>query len=119
MRYLIDVVDTRLNGDGRRDLDTAWLPENVRSFRPSCPNCSPEVLLDPGSRPCSFYNCPRLPTQLQVTCDICVYDFLADNGTVKCDHNTCETARRLKANVPTYRAWLRLLEEEHHIKAGF
>ena len=101
-----------------RDRDTPWLPEEVRNFRPRCPNCSPEVLLASWSRPCSFYDCPGLPSQLQVTCNICVYDFFADDGTVKCDLNTCETARRLKANVPTYRAWLRMLEEERRITAG-
>lgn len=88
------------------------LPEEVRDFRPQCPNCSPERVLQSDSRPCSFYDCPGLPEQLEVTCPICVYDFNADQGTVKCDHNTCETALRLKANVPTYRTWLQLLEEE-------
>jgi len=88
------------------------LPEEVRSFRPQCPNCSPEVVLESGSRPCSFYDCPGLPAQLEVTCPTCVYDFYADEGTVKCDHDTCEMALRLRANVPTYRAWLKLLADE-------
>lgn len=114
----MDVANTKLDGNWRRDVDTAWLPEEVRSFWPRCPNCSPEVLLDPWSRPCSFYDCPGLPSQLRVTCDICVYDFFVDDGTVKCDHDTCDTARRLKANVPIYRAWLRLLEQEGHFMRG-
>lgn len=111
----MDMAGTKLEQNRRRDVDRAALPEEVRNFRPRCPNCNPEVLLDPLSRPCSFYNCSGLPSQLRVTCDICLYDFFADDGTIKCDHNRCGTARRLKANVPIYRAWLRLLEEERLI----
>jgi len=79
------------------------LPLAVRSFRPKCPGCNPNAA---GARPCSFYDCPGLPTELRVTCDLCMYDFVADSGQVKCDHTTCETALRLKANVSTYEAWL-------------
>ena len=95
-----------------QDDDTVRLPEDVRDFRPECPNCNPQIVLDPAARPCSFYDCPGLPPQLQVTCNVCVYDFAADEGTARCDHDTCETALHLKANVPIYRAWVRLLQEE-------
>ena len=110
------LANIKLDGNAKWDVDPAWLPEEVRNFRPRCPNCSSPVVLDLRSRPCSFYNCPGLPVRLQVTCDICVYDFFGDAGTIKCDHDTCETARRLKANVPIYRAWLRLLDEEGHVR---
>lgn len=92
--------------------DLLLLPEEVRRFRPRCPNCSPDVVLEPSSRPCSFYDCPGLPTRLKVTCDICMFDFSIGEGTVKCDHATCPTAQTLKANVPVYRGWLRLLVDE-------
>jgi len=41
-----------------------------------------------------------------------MYDFAAEDGQVKCDHATCETAARLKGNVETYRTWLHLMEDE-------
>ncbi len=90
----------------------ADLPATVRRFRPKCPGCTPATVTQPGARPCSFYNCPGLPDELRVVCDICVYDFAAGDGQVKCDHRTCETALRLRGNVTTYRRWLRLLESE-------
>ncbi len=98
-------------------LSSKSLPESVRVFRPQCPNCNPDVVLEEGSRPCSFYDCPGLPAELKVTCDMCMYDFAADDGQVKCDHSTCETALRLKGNVPVYRAWLELLEAERQARA--
>lgn len=82
------------------------LPPAVRTFRPTCPGCVPTR---PDTRPCSFYDCPGLPQELEVTCELCMYDFAADDGQVKCDHSTCPTALRLRANVPIYRAWLDLL----------
>ena len=69
-------------------------------------------VIEPGARPCSFFDCSGLPKELEVTCSICVYDFAADDGQVKCDHDTCETAVRLKKNVETYKTWLRLIEAE-------
>jgi hypothetical protein len=41
-----------------------------------------------------------------------MFDFAANDGQVKCDHNTCETASRLKRNVKYYRAWIELLKAE-------
>ncbi len=90
----------------------AELPPDVRAFRPRCPGCTPKVVTAPGARPCSFYDCPGLPGQLRVSCDLCMFDFLAEDGQVKCDHSTCPTAARLRGNVETYRAWLQLLEAE-------
>jgi hypothetical protein len=88
------------------------LPAAVRGFRPTCPGCTPATVTQPGALPCSFYDCPGLPDELRVVCDICVYDFAAEDGQVRCDHSTCETALRLQSNVTTYRKWLRLLEFE-------
>lgn len=88
------------------------LPESVRHFRPNCPGCMPTKLAAEGARPCSYYDCPGLPEELKVTCDTCMFDFVAEDGQVKCDHSTCETARRLRKNAHTYRAWLHLLEVE-------
>lgn len=93
-------------------VDIALLPDSVRNFRPRCPGCHPSNLASPGYRPCSFYDCPGLPAELRVTCDLCLYDFAADEGQVKCDHATCPTAARLRANVPTYRAWVTMLLDE-------
>ena len=92
------------------DLET--LPEIVRRFRPNCPGCTPEKATAPGAKPCSFYDCPGLPRELEVTCDTCMYDFAAQDGQVKCDHDTCDTALRLKANVETYETWLQLIRAE-------
>jgi hypothetical protein len=94
------------------ELDFTTLPEAVRLFRPNCPGCTPATVTGPNARPCSFYDCAGLPTELEVTCNLCMYDFAADDGQVKCDHATCETARRLKRNVTTYRAWVRLIQQE-------
>lgn len=88
------------------------LPDVVRAFRPKCPGCTPARVTELGARPCSFYDCPGLPEELEVTCRICIYDFAAEDGQVKCDHDTCETAIRLRKNVDTYKMWLRLLEAE-------
>jgi nitrite reductase/ring-hydroxylating ferredoxin subunit len=93
-------------------IGVAELPDAVRAYRPRCPGCSPQKATAEGARPCSYYDCPGLPPELQVTCNLCMYDFSADDGQPTCDHSTCETARRLKGNVPTYRAWLQLLRQE-------
>ena len=90
----------------------ADLPEAVREFRPHCPGCTPDATTDEHARPCSFYDCPGLPSELRVTCDTCMYDFAAADGQVSCDHDTCETARWLHGNVATYRRWVEMLREE-------
>ncbi len=90
----------------------AALPDAVRRFRPKCPGCTPARVTRPDARPCSFYDCSGLPKELEVTCDLCMYDFATDDGQIKCDHDTCEAAVRLKQNVETYKAWVRLLEAE-------
>ena len=87
-------------------LDPANLPESVRAFRPTCPGCVPSAVTADGAKPCSAFDCPGLPSELKVTCDLCMYDFANAEGQIKCDHRTCETARTLRRNVPTYRAWL-------------
>ncbi len=94
------------------ELDFWALPDAVRTFRPKCPGCTPASVTAEDARPCSFYDCSGLPSQLEVTCNLCMYDFSAEDGQVKCDHATCETAQRLKRNVATYRAWVQHVEEE-------
>lgn len=93
-------------------INATKLPRNVRDYRPRCPGCSPAVLTDMNVRPCSFYDCPGLPEELEVTCDMCMYDFAAQDGQPTCDHSTCATALRLQEHVPIYRAWLELLADE-------
>lgn len=93
-------------------MDYSALPQAVRDYRPHCPGCTPEKATAEGARPCSFYDCPGLPVELEVTCNLCMYDFSAHDGQPTCDHDTCETARRLKANVETYRAWVQMLKDE-------
>lgn len=88
------------------------LPQAVRDFRPRCPGCTPAKATADGARPCSFYDCPGLPAELRVTCDLCMYDFSVHDGQPKCDHSLCETALRLQANVETYRKWVQLLKDE-------
>lgn len=92
--------------------DSDLLPPAVRAFRPRCPGCYPATVTSAAARPCSYYDCPGLPEQLHVTCELCLYDFAADEGQVKCDHATCPTAARLRANVPIYRAWVDMLVAE-------
>lgn len=86
--------------------DFSTLPETAKAFRPKCPGCTPKVVTDADAKPCSSYDCPGLPAELQVTCNSCMYDFAAGDGQIKCDHATCEDALRLKGNVETYRRWL-------------
>ncbi len=88
------------------------LPRAVHEFRPKCPGCTPDSVTEEYARPCSYYDCPGLPSQLKVTCDTCMYDFAAGEGQIKCDHATCEIAAQLRANVATYRAWLELIQWE-------
>ena len=92
--------------------DYSSLPGAIRDFRPLCPGCTPDNVTAEGARPCSSYDCPGLPKDLEVTCDKCMYDFAAHDGQPSCDHSTCETALRLEKNVETYRTWIRLLAEE-------
>jgi hypothetical protein len=92
--------------------DYTSLSRSVRDFRPLCAGCAPDIVTAEGARPCSHYDCPGLPTELEVTCDKCMYDFAAQDGQPDCDHNTCETAQRLRKNVPTYRTWVKLLADE-------
>ncbi len=40
-----------------------------------------------------------------------MYDFAAEDGQPDCDHNTCDTALRLRENVDTYRPWVSMLRE--------
>lgn len=89
--------------------DRSNLPPHVREYRPKCPGCTPDAITEEGARPCSFYDCSGLPNELKVTCDLCMFDFAAQDGQVKCDHETCEDALRLKGNVETYRTWLSLI----------
>ena len=95
-----------------KPVDIASLPPEVQGFRPLCPGCTPALLASPGARPCSHYDCPGLPEALHVTCNICMYDFAAGDGQVKCDHATCPTAIRLTANVPVYKAWVEMVVAE-------
>jgi len=88
------------------------LAPSVRDYRPRCPGCTPETATAEGARPCSHYDCPGLPPELQVTCDLCMYDFAADDGQMQCDHDTCEKAQRLKGNVETFQMWIQLLKDE-------
>ena len=92
--------------------DFSTLPLRVREFRPICPGCTPKTVLAAEARPCSFYDCPGLPQELEVTCEICMFDFANQDGQVKCDQSTCETALRLKGNVETYWAWVDLIRAE-------
>ena len=94
------------------EVDIAVLPPSVHTFRPQCPGCTVQGAISEDAKPCSFYDCPGLPDELKVTCDLCMFDFAANDGQVKCNHATCETARRLRANVKYYRAWVELLKAE-------
>ena len=91
-------------------MDFTELPPDVRTFRPRCPGCTPATVTGADARPCSFYDCPGLPEGLKVTCDTCMYDFVAGDGQIKCDHTECETALALAANADVYRTWLRMIE---------
>lgn len=92
--------------------DYGSLPRAVLEYRPQCPGCSPATVTHEGARPCSFYDCPGLPDELKVTCNTCMFDFAINDGQPSCDHTTCDTALRLRRNVPTYRAWKQILEDE-------
>ena len=78
---------------------------------PTCQGCTVVKVTAEGARPCSFYDCPKLPKELEVVCEKCAYDFSANGtGTLKCDHGKCSTAARLIANVPGYKEWLKWLK---------
>jgi hypothetical protein len=94
--------------------DLLLLPRTVREFRPLCPGCTLGRAASIEAKPCSFYDCPGLPAELEVTCDKCMFDFVANDGQPSCDHNECETALRLKSNVPNYLAWIEILKAEQH-----
>ncbi len=98
------------------EADLVVLPRSVREFRPLCPGCTLHHAISEDAKPCSFYDCPGLPHELEVTCDLCLFDFVADDGQMKCDHLVCETALRLKGNVATYLAWVEILKAEQHTR---
>lgn len=79
-------------------------PVELLRFR-QCPGCSYDWAEGTGHRSCSYYDCPYLPSALRVTCDFCGYNFFISDGQIKCDHDTCEHATQLRANVATYLAW--------------
>jgi hypothetical protein len=94
------------------EADLVVLPRSVREFRPRCPGCTLQHAVAEDAKPCSFYDCPGLPEELKVTCDLCLFDFVANDGQVKCDQRICATALRLKGNVKTYLAWVEILKAE-------
>lgn len=94
------------------DVNFLTLPAAVLGFRPQCPGCTRQLATADEARPCSFYECPGLPEELKVTCDLCLFDFAAQDGQVKCDQDTCETALKLRKNVETYRIWVQLIRTE-------
>lgn len=99
------------------EADLVLLSRSVREFRPPCPGCTLQLIIAGDAKPCSFYDCPGLPDDLKVTCDSCLFDFVANDGQVKCDHDNCGTALRLKGNVKTYFAWIEVLKADERAGA--
>jgi hypothetical protein len=59
-----------------------------------CPQCSYDFVSRTGSKACHLYECPYLPTILDVSCPRCNYNFETCEGNSDCsDPPTCEFAR--------------------------
>ncbi len=76
------------------------------SFRP-CPGCTFDIATGEGSRGCSWGDCPYLPSELDVFCPHCRFNFFTMRGNSLCGRpGVCERSVEARANVPNLRRWL-------------
>jgi hypothetical protein len=72
-----------------------------------CPHCGLDLGTGEGERGCAWGDCPYLPEELDVYCEVCRFNFYTMEGNPPCrDPLTCEHALHPIANTENYRRWL-------------
>ena len=74
-----------------------------------CPSCWYDLTTGEGDRGCHYYECPYLPTLLDVHCPKCRFNFFTMEGDANCgDPPRCTFARNeTPRRVETLVWWLR------------
>lgn len=63
-----------------------------------CLGCTWNPFTDEGTRGCGWFECPRLPQNLEVHCPYCFFNYVTWLGNPACDPATCpHGAEPLKA----------------------
>lgn len=76
----------------------------------SCPGCGYDFATGEGVPSCHYYDCPYLPAELNVFCDVCRFDFFTMEGNPPCgDPTTCDHGAPARANVENVRRWRELV----------
>lgn len=74
----------------------------------ACPGCGYDLATGEGDKSCHQYDCPYLPSELDVFCPQCRFDFVTMEGNPPCDDPmTCEHGAEARANVANVEAWRR------------
>lgn len=80
-----------------------------------CPGCNYDFATGGGERSCSYYDCPYLPSELNVFCDDCRFDYFTMEGNPSCDDPAlCEHGVDARANVENVHRWQ---EAQRHASA--
>jgi hypothetical protein len=71
-----------------------------------CGGCGWDIGTGEGERSCSWGECAYLPSELDVYCEQCRFNYFSLEGNPSCDDPlTCEHASVPLANVENYRRW--------------
>lgn len=77
-----------------------------------CRGCGYDFATGEGERGCNYFDCPYLPSELNVFCDWCRFDFLTMEGNPPCeDPASCEHGVDARANVANVLRWKELRRE--------
>ncbi len=83
-----------------------------QEFR-TCPGCGLDLATGEGDRGCSWAECPYMPSDLDVYCEQCRFNFYSGEGNPPCeDPWTCECAAEPLAHVENVKRW-----REAHLRA--
>ena len=72
-----------------------------------CPGCGFDPATGDGERGCSWGDCPYLPSELDVLCPNCRFNFFTMEGNSQCGRpGVCEHSEEQRSNVENLRTWL-------------
>ena len=76
-----------------------------KDFR-TCPGCGFDLASGEGERSCHYFDCPYMPEELNVFCDVCRFDFFTMEGNPSCaDPATCDYGAVARSHVENVRRW--------------
>jgi hypothetical protein len=76
-----------------------------QAFR-NCPGCGYDIATGEGERSCSWGDCAYLPTELDVFCPNCRFNFFTDEGNPPCDEPAmCPHGAEARSHVENVRVW--------------